>query len=181
MPPHNERSIHINQQSRDQEARDAIDVVSTSDHISGVKKKDDSFLLQSGEHGGANVSALNTVIGGLPGSTVTKTMTISNSCCITGVKFLSDSDDVLVDITNNRCTVTFIGCQFEKNPQSVPTFIQVKDGANVHFVGCSFYPAVNVGGNIISGPTVAANIQLFSCSNITGQSLGTCTETGTTT
>ena len=180
MPPHNERSVQINQQSRDQGTRDAIQIVSTSDHISGTKKKDDSFLLQSGEHGGASITSKNTVVGGLPGSTMTKKIIVSESCCITGVRFVSRSDEVLVDITNKNCTVTFIGCQFEKYPSTDPTFIKVEDGAKVHLIGCSFFPLVSVAGSIINGSTVSSNIQLFSCSNTTGQTLGTCTDTGTT-
>ena len=181
IAPDNVRAVHVNQKSRDQEARDSIDMVRTSDVIEGVKKRDDSLLLQGGEHGGGELSAFKSVMTGLPGAVMTKTLEVKNSGFISNVRFFTDGDDLLVNVSYNRATVFFMGCHFEKNAKKVATFVEIAAGARVHFIGCSFYPMVNVGGALFSHTGAITSVQVMSCSNTTGQTFGNCTDTATTT
>tara|TARA_R100000808_G_C2150913_1_gene159803 strand:+ start:1022 stop:1597 length:576 start_codon:yes stop_codon:yes gene_type:complete len=168
------RSALINQMERDDVKRNEIAITTTSMAITEPKTANNGILLQSGSHGGARLSADRTVINALPGANITMPVEIDSTCRLVGIRFHSNSDSIPVVVTSATVTVTFIGCEFEKtNIKGNPSFVKIADGAKAHFIGCSFYPAVTVAGDVIENVIGnAANVNVVACSNVTGQSIG---------
>ncbi len=163
------RDEDVNRQIRHNASRGHVTGITTDFTVSEEKKKDNSYLLQDGEHGGMSLSKPDTNITGMPGSQIIKPVTFENSARLTGVHFRDR-----IYVTSATATVIFVCCRIE-----LERGIDLEPGAKVIFMGCLFEGSPP--GDVVNNPGATVNVQVVGCSNKTGQALGNVTSVAVTT